>query len=102
MAHAEAVTIGVEVVYCAAPGEVDSTALQLPVGALLGDALLQSGVLQRHGLEGAPLSCGVWGKVGELGAVLRERDRVEIYRPLTVDPKEARRLRYKRATKAKP
>jgi putative ubiquitin-RnfH superfamily antitoxin RatB of RatAB toxin-antitoxin module len=28
---------------------------------------------------------------------LRDRDRVEIYRPLTVDPKQARRLRYKRA-----
>ena len=28
--------------------------------------------------------------------MLRDRDRVEIYRPLTVDPKEARRLRYRR------
>ncbi len=102
MAHAEAVAIAVEVIYCAAPGQVDSTALKLPAGALLGDALVQSGVLQRHGLHGAALSCGVWGKVKELSAVLRERDRVEIYRPLTVDPKEARRLRYKRAAKVKP
>ncbi len=102
MARVDVATIAVEVVYCAASGQVDSTALQLPAGALLGDALVQSGVLQRHGLQGARLSCGVWGKVGGLDAVLRERDRVEIYRPLTVDPKEARRLRYKRATKAKP
>jgi putative ubiquitin-RnfH superfamily antitoxin RatB of RatAB toxin-antitoxin module len=38
----------------------------------------------------------VWGKLTHLGDALRENDRVEIYRPLLVDPKEARRLRYRR------
>jgi putative ubiquitin-RnfH superfamily antitoxin RatB of RatAB toxin-antitoxin module len=39
---------------------------------------------------------GVWFKLREMATVLRDRDRVEIYRPLIVDPKEARRQRYKR------
>ena len=45
---------------------------------------------------------GVWGRACEPGQVLRDRDRVECYRPLTVDPKEARRLRHRRARGSKP
>jgi hypothetical protein len=41
------------------------------------------------------LKVGVWGRLRPLDACLRERDRIEVYRPLTVDPKEARRLRYR-------
>jgi len=37
----------------------------------------------------------VWGKLREPGDPLREGDRVEVYRPLKVDPKEARRQRYR-------
>ena len=48
------------------------------------------------------LQVGVWGRKCDVTAVLRDRDRVELYRPLTVDPKEARRLRYKRAKQAAP
>lgn len=40
------------------------------------------------------LRVGVWGRVRPLATPLRERDRIEVYRPLTVDPMEARRLRY--------
>jgi len=40
------------------------------------------------------LRIGVWGRVRPLATPLRDRDRIEVYRPLTVDPKEARRLRY--------
>lgn len=40
------------------------------------------------------LRIGIWGRVRPLSTLLRERDRIEVYRPLTVDPKEARRLRY--------
>ncbi|RUS65861.1 Persistence and stress-resistance antitoxin PasI [Saezia sanguinis] len=39
---------------------------------------------------------GIWGRQTRLDAPLRLNDRIEIYRPLTVDPKEARRLRYKK------
>ncbi len=94
----------VEVMYCPRPGVVDRVPLRLAEGATLADALRASGVLQRHqlGLEG--LRTGIWCKARELDAPLRDRDRVEVYRALSVDPKEARRLRYKRhkeSTKAR-
>jgi len=93
---APADTLQVEVAYCPRPGVADVVALQLPAGALVSDALGASGVLQRHGLLAQDLRVGVWCKLRDLATVLRDRDRVEIYRPLTVDPKEARRQRYKR------
>lgn len=94
MAPAES-RIHVEVVYCAAPGHADLVQLHLPPGTTLADALQASGLLQRHALETDGLSAGVWGRVHALDGVLRDRDRVEIYRPLQVDPKEARRQRYR-------
>ncbi len=89
-------TVSVEVAYCPRPGECDRVSLTLPAGATVAEALLASGVLQRHGLQAEGLRLGVWCKAKDAGTVLRDRDRVEVYRPLTVDPKEARRLRYKR------
>jgi putative ubiquitin-RnfH superfamily antitoxin RatB of RatAB toxin-antitoxin module len=96
-----AATLRVDVVYGAGPGRVDVVALELPAGACVGDALQASGLLQRHALAASSsdsmpggLRVGVWGRVQPLTHGLRDRDRVEIYRPLTVDPKEARRLRY--------
>ena len=89
-------TLAVQVVYCPAPGVTDGVALQLASGSTLLDAVLASGLVARHQLELNGLRLGVWGKPQQAQLLLRERDRVEIYRPLTVDPKEARRLRYKK------
>ena len=89
-------TVSVEVAYCPRPGECDRVALSLPVGSTLADALQASQVLQRHGLQAEGLRVGIWCKLKEPGTLLRDRDRIEIYRLLTVDPKEARRLRYKK------
>ncbi len=97
---AAAPPIGVEVVYCPRPGETDLVALSLPAGATVADALRASGLVERHGLDWASLRAGVWSRVRPLDASLRERDRIEVYRPLQVDPKEARRLRYKRHREA--
>jgi hypothetical protein len=83
----------IEVVYCPGPGRVDSVMLELPEGANLRQAVEASGIAARHGLVIDALACGVWGKRAPLSAVLRERDRVELYRPLQCDPKEARRRR---------
>jgi uncharacterized protein len=94
--HAEADTIAVEVVYCPAPGVADRVALVLPAGATVADALRASGIVERNGLPAQALRAGVWCKARALDSALRDHDRVELYRPLTVDPKEARRLRYKR------
>jgi hypothetical protein len=87
--------LAVEVAYGAAPHQVDLTALQLAPGATVADALQASGLLQRHGLSLQGLDVGVWGRACSLQLALRDRDRVEVYRPLLVDPKEARRQRYK-------
>jgi putative ubiquitin-RnfH superfamily antitoxin RatB of RatAB toxin-antitoxin module len=85
----------VEVVYSPRAGVVDRVMLALPPGATLADALAASGVNERHP-EAASLPAGVWGRVQPADTPLRDGDRVEVYRPLQVDPKEARRLRYKR------
>lgn len=86
----------VDVVYCPSPGINDLSRLRLSEGATVADAVQASGVLLRHALAVDAIRLGVWGKGREPGSRLRDRDRVEIYRPLLVDPKEARRLRYKR------
>jgi putative ubiquitin-RnfH superfamily antitoxin RatB of RatAB toxin-antitoxin module len=88
--------LAVEVVYCPAPGEIDQVPLKLAPGSTVADALHASGVLQRHGLKMEGLRVGVWCRAALPDLELRERDRVEVYRSLTVDPKEARRQRYKR------
>ena len=98
MAHAEA--IEVELVFCPRPGAAETDALQLPAGSLLTDALAASRLLARHGLDVSTVRVGIWSRVQPLTTPLRDRDRIEIYRPLQVDPKEARRLRYKRQCKA--
>lgn len=86
----------VEVAYSAQPGHMELVFLSLSTGACLSDALSASGLLDRHGLQQTQLRVGIWGKARELDTPLRERDRVEIYRPLRVDPKEARRQRYRK------
>lgn len=85
----------VQVAYSAAPRHVDVVRLSVPAGATVGDAVQASGLLERHGLRlDAELVVGVWMKLRPLDTPLREADRVEIYRGLRVDPKEARRQRY--------
>jgi putative ubiquitin-RnfH superfamily antitoxin RatB of RatAB toxin-antitoxin module len=93
--------LNIEVVYCPQPGACDRVQLILPDGARLDEAVAASGLCQRHGLQPASVEAGVWGRRQPLQTTLRDRDRVELYRPLRVDPKEARRQRYKGAKAAK-
>jgi uncharacterized protein len=94
--------IAVEVLYAPAAGQIDHCALRLPSHSTVQDAISASGLLQRHQLAWVDVVAGVWGRVQPLTQRLRERDRVELYRPLQVDPKESRRLRYRgSARKAK-
>jgi putative ubiquitin-RnfH superfamily antitoxin RatB of RatAB toxin-antitoxin module len=94
MAHADAAELTVEVAYSPAARQVDRVTVRLPVPASLRDALAASGLPQRHGLViDDALAVGVWGQRQPLDALLRDGDRVEIYRPLTVQPMQARRLR---------
>jgi uncharacterized protein len=87
--------LNIEVVWCPEPSRIDLTALHLPEGSTVADALRASGVLERHGLALEQVDAGVWFRACALDQVLRDGDQVQLYRPLTVDPKEARRQRYK-------
>ena len=90
----------IEVVYSPAPRRVERIELELPEGATVAEALAASGLLHRHAqldaARGAAGNVGVWGQACAPGQVLRDGDRVELYRALEVDPKEARRLRQRR------
>lgn len=88
--------IEVEVVFSPAAGEVVVLPLQLPDASTVADALHAAALFERFPqLNDSDLGCGVWGRRQTLATPLRDRDRVEVYRPLKVDPKEARRQRYK-------
>lgn len=94
-ALAAVASIAITVAYSPEAGSVELVELTLPAGATVLDALRASGLLQRHqGVDLLAQAMGIWGASCAPSDVLRDRDRVEIYRPLTVDPKEARRLRY--------
>ena len=85
--------IEVEVAY-ARPDEQIILALKVPVGATIEDAIRRSSVLERFPeIDLATSKVGVFGKVGRLEQELSPGDRVEIYRPLIADPKEARKQR---------
>jgi putative ubiquitin-RnfH superfamily antitoxin RatB of RatAB toxin-antitoxin module len=93
--------VRVEVAFSAKERAVDLVALTLPAGATVRDAVTAAGLLERHGLAADAVRCGVWGRRCAWEHLLREGDRVELTRALAVDPKEARRLRYKGQRKAK-
>ena len=86
----------VEVVWSAGPRSTWCWRGEVPAGASLEQALRASGLLQAHrDIDLAQCAVGVWGRRRALTDALRDRDRVEVYRSLKVDPKEARRLRYR-------
>lgn len=86
--------IRVEVVYARRDGS-DVASVQLPAGATVRDALAAAGFATHRDV-------GVYGKRVRLDAPLADGDRVEIYRPLVLDPKERRRLRAAKRTKPGP
>jgi uncharacterized protein len=66
----------------------------LPVTATVQAAIKQSGILAEvPEIDLAVCRVGIFGKLTALDALLRDRDRIEIYRPLIADPKESRRER---------
>ena len=87
--------INVTLAYSPTAREVHEIALDLKLGSCVADALAASGLIARFTeLTSSPLQVGVWNKKVELSQVLRDQDRIEIYRALKVDPKVARRLRF--------
>lgn len=85
-----------EVAY-ALPDRQAVVPLQLPRGTTAIEAAQQSGIadcFENVELDGATL--GIFGRIVAHGKVLRDGDRVEIYRALTADPKEVRKARAER------
>ena len=85
--------IQVVVVYAPGPRQVREVALSLADGSTVGDAIAATDLLAPAAdMNGTAV--GIWGRPATLTQPLRDLDRVEIYRPLKVDPKVARRARF--------
>ena len=90
------VEIQVEVVWAPAPHQIESRQLSLAAGATAMEALRASALtltLTHDATLLESLQIGIWGRACRPETRLRDGDRVELYRPLQVDPKEARRQR---------
>jgi len=70
--------------------------LEIAAGASVDDAIRASGILDELPADFTPAGFGVFGRSVARDAPLRDGDRVELHRPLLIDPKEARRRRAKR------
>lgn len=85
--------LNIEVVY-AKPDEQTSVRLSLPPGTTAEQAVQRSGLLTLYPeIDPMNLKLGVFGVACQFETVLKDGDRVEIYRPLLNDPKTARRQR---------
>lgn len=85
----------ITLVWSPAPRQVVQDTLELPEGATVATALVRSGWKDRFGFDTMPdVAFGIWNLPAQLQTPLRDLDRVEIYRPLKVDPKVARRQRF--------
>ena len=86
-------TIAIEVVY-ALPEKQEVVAVHLPAGGTVAQAIEASGLLGKHPeIDLAKNKLGIFSKLAKQDTALRDRDRVEIYRPLIADPKEVRKQR---------
>lgn len=85
--------IAVEVVYALA-GTQDVVPLNLVAGSTAMQAVEASGLMAKYPeIDMKRNKIGVYSKLAKADTVLRDRDRVEIYRPLIADPKEVRKQR---------
>jgi putative ubiquitin-RnfH superfamily antitoxin RatB of RatAB toxin-antitoxin module len=90
----------VTLVYSPAPRQVTQHELLLPKGTTVAQAIEQSGFLNEcpdiNLRDHTAFGVGIWGRKTTLNHVLCDSDRLEIYRPLLVDPKVARRERFQK------
>ena len=84
-------SIRVEVVF-ATPERQELVALHLRPGATVAEAIGESGLQKLFAeVDFDELQVGIWGRVADRSAELSDGDRVELYRPLAKDPRDARR-----------
>jgi len=88
--------IEVEVVY-ALPRAQTVIAVRVPAGSNVGDAIEHSRIAEHHPeIDWDKAVTGVFGTRASLSTTLQPHDRVEIYRPLGADPRQARHMRLRR------
>lgn len=81
----------------ALPEGEDAVTLKLASGATAADAVRASGMLERHPeIDLGRQKIGIYGRMVAAGALLADGDRVEVYRALVLEPREARRRRASR------
>jgi uncharacterized protein len=90
----ENMTISVTVAYSPAPRKVIEKALTLPLKCTVQDALIVANLAEFT--MDLDYKVGIWGKKTTLHQILKSGDRLELYRPLKVDPKVARRERFQK------
>lgn len=87
--------VSVTVVYAPHPRQVLERCMLVPAGSTLWEVLqasqLLAGVPQSDMLQ---LAFGIWGRKAQTSHTVQANDRIEVYRPLKVDPKSARRTRF--------
>lgn len=88
--------IRITLAVCVGPREVREHQMHLPLGATVQDALEAARGCGWLTDDQALPEAGIWGRVVEAATALAEDDRLEVYRPLQVDPKVARRERFAR------
>jgi uncharacterized protein len=93
--------LNVSVVY-ALPDRQAVVQLELNAGATVEQALQASGLIGRFPEIGSAPACAVFGKAVTLTQVLKPGDRIEILRPLLIDPKEARRQAARSRSRSSP
>jgi putative ubiquitin-RnfH superfamily antitoxin RatB of RatAB toxin-antitoxin module len=81
--------IAVSVVYSGSARQLQEIHLTLAAGSTVADALAHCPELAKHREH-----CGIYSRKATLHTVLQDQDRLELYRPLRVDPKTARRERF--------
>lgn len=93
-------TMEIEVAY-ALPDRQAIIAVSVETGTTIEAAILQSGILDQFpDIDLAKQKVGIFNEKRSLSEVVHAGDRIEIYRPLTIDPKEARRAKARAKVKA--
>jgi len=90
-------TIQIEVVY-GTPTEQKLLSIAVNEGLTVEQAIMQSGILESfHEIDLTINKVGIWNRVAKLTDIVKDLDRIEIYRPLIADPKEVRKRRAEKA-----
>ena len=85
--------MNIEICYALAHKQ-EVVSLKMDSGATVQQAVEASGLLVKYPeIDLKKNKFGIWNKLSKLDAVLRDHDRIEIYRPLIADPKEVRKQR---------